>query len=214
MKRILGFSAIVFLLVATSACRSTYYAAWEKMGKYKRDLLKDDVQKVREDQQAAAEQFKDALTRLRELYHVEGGDLEKTYDRLKAEYDRSKSRADAVRTRIKNVEQVSSDLFKEWADEAKSISNSRLREDSELKLRETQRKYEALHAAMKRAEGSMDPVLNQLRDQVTYLKHNLNAQAIGALKLEAVDVEKEIQQLIQDMNASISEAESFIRTMP
>ena len=197
-----------------SGCRSTYYAAWEKLGKYKRDLLKDNVQKVRDDQQAATEQFKDALTRLRELYRFEGGDLEKVYDRLKAEYDRSTSRADAVKSRIKNVEQISSDLFAEWAQEAKTISNARLRADSEEKLRETQRKYDALHAAMKQAEGSMEPVLRQLRDQVTYLKHNLNAQAVGALKGEAVDVEREIQQLIHDMNSSIAEAEAFIRTMP
>ena len=184
------------------------------MGRYKRDLLKDNVQKAREDQQAAADQFKDALTRLRELYKVDGGDLEKTYDSLKVEYDRSNSRAEAVRSRIRKVEQISSDLFKEWADEAKTITNQHLREDSEQKLRETQRNNDDLHAAMKRAEASMDPVLTQLRDQVTYLKHNLNAQAIGALKGEAVDVEREIQKLIADMNVSIAQAEAFIRTMP
>jgi hypothetical protein len=214
MKRILGFGTLLACLLCVTGCRSTYYAAWEKLGKYKRDLLKDNVQKVREDQEAAADQFKDALTRLRELYKLEGGDLEKTYDSLKAEYDRSNSRAEAVRSRIRKVEQISSDLFKEWADEAKTISNPHLRDDSEQKLRETQHKYDDLHTAMKRAEASMDPVLTQLRDQVTYLKHNLNAQAIGALKGEAVDVEREIQKLIQDMNVSIAQAEAFIRSMP
>lgn len=214
MKRILGAAAVCAFLLLSTGCRSTYYAAWEQFGKHKRDLLKENVEKVRDDQQKAAEQFKDALTRLREMYRVDGGDLEKTYDKLKAELDRSKSRADAVRTRIKNVEQISSDLFAEWAQEAKTITNARLRADSEEKLRETQRKYGDLHAAMKRAEGSMDPVLAQLNDQVTYLKHNLNAQAIGALKGEAASVENEIQQLIKDMNASISQAEAFIKTLP
>ncbi|MFO1499723.1 MAG: DUF2959 family protein [Verrucomicrobiota bacterium] len=92
--------------------------------------------------------------------------------------------------------------------------NPRLRQDSEQKLRETQRKYEGLHTAMKRAEGSMEPVLVQFRDQVTYLKHNLNAQAIGALRGEVLDIEKEVQALIRDMNSSISEAESFLKTIP
>jgi hypothetical protein len=214
MKRILGLGSLAALLLCATACRSTYYATWEKFGKYKRDLLKENVEKARDDQQAAAEQFKDALTRLREMYHVEGGDLEKLYDRLKSEYDRSAARADSVRNRIRKVEQISSDLFAEWDKEAQTISNPRLRADSEMKLRETQQKYETLHSAMKRAESSMDPVLTQLRDQVTYLKHNLNAQAIGALKGEAIGVENEIQRLIQDMNSSISEAEAFIKTMP
>lgn len=214
MKRIVGVAVALLAIMTATACRSTYYAAWEKLGKYKRDLLKENVQKVRDDQQAATEQFKDALTRLRELYHFEGGDLEKMYNRLKAEYDRSTSRATAVHERIQKVEQISSDLFAEWDKEAQTISNPRLRADSQDKLRETQNKYEALHTAMKRAERSMDPVLAQLRDQVIYLKHNLNAQAVGALKGEAVDVEKEIQQLVRDMTASISEAERFIRTLP
>ena len=63
---------------------------------------------------------------------------------------------------------------------------------------------------MKRAESSMEPVLAQFRDQVLYLKHNLNAQAIGALRGETLDIEKEIQRLISDMNASIQEADRFI----
>ena len=213
MKRIAGAASLLLLFLSVTSCRSTYYATWEKFGKYKRDLLKENVQKARDDEQAAAEQFKDALTRLRELYHFQGGDLEKVYDRLKTEYDHSEARANAVHHRIKQVEQIASDLFAEWDQEAKTISNRRLRADSELKLRETQASYESLHEAMKRAERSMDPVLRQFRDQVVYLKHNLNAQAIGALKTEALDVDQDIQRLIQDMNASISEAESFIRTL-
>lgn len=214
MKRILGVVSILAVLLVSLGCRSTYYAAWEKLGKHKRDLLRDNVEQVRDDQQAATEQFKDALTQLRELYKFEGGDLEKTYDKLRAEYDQSNSRAETVKSRIGKVEQIASDLFAEWAEEAKTLTSPRLRQDSEQKLRDTQRKYDELHTAMKRAESSMEPVLVQLRDQVTYLKHNLNAQAIGALKGEVLDIEKEVQQLIRDMNASIAQAESFIKTLP
>ena len=57
----------------------------------------------------------------------------------------------------------------------------------------------------------MDPVLTRFHDQVLYLKHNLYAQAVGSLKGESADIEREIQRLIQDMNASISEADAFIR---
>jgi len=119
---------------------------------------------------------------LRELYHFEGGDLEKVYDRLKTEYDRSTSRANAVQSRIRKVEQISSDLFAEWDKEAKTITNPRLRADSELKLRETEQKYDVLHSSMKRAEASMEPVLTQLRDQVIYLKHNSMHRPLAHLK--------------------------------
>lgn len=205
---LLGFVASLLFL---TGCRSTYYATMEKFGVHKRDMLKENVEEARDEQKKATEQFKDALTRLRELYSIEGGELEKTYDRLKADFDRSEKRATAVRERIGKVETVAEDLFREWEKEIGEMESSKLASDSRSKLRSTREKYESLHAAMKRAEGSMEPVLKQFRDQVLYLKHNLNAQAIGALKGETLDIEKEIQQLIQDMNASIQQADSFIQ---
>lgn len=205
----LGFAAAV--LISSTGCRTTYYKAMERFGVYKRDILKDNVEEARDEQQKAAEQFRDALTRLREIYQVNGGDLEQMYDRLQSDFDKSESRAEAVRNRIKKVETVATDLFKEWEEEIGSMQNSRLAANSREKLRVTREKYDSLHAAMKRAESSMDPVLSQFHDQVLYLKHNLNAQAIGALKGESLDIEKEIQQLIKDMNASIQQADAFIQ---
>jgi hypothetical protein len=201
------------IVVCLTGCRSAYYSAWEKFGKHKRDLLKENVEKVRDDQQAAAEQFKDALTRLKELYGFQGGDLEKIYNRLNADYQRSSQQAETVRNRIGKVEQIAADLFKEWETEIGSIQSPNLRSSSRDKLVETKRKYESLHGAMKRAERSMEPVLAQFRDQVLYLKHNLNAQAIGALKGEVGDIEKEIGKLIKEMNNAIAEADAFIQTL-
>ena len=51
------------------------------------------------------------------------------------------------------------------------------------------------------------------RDQVLYLKHNLNAEAIGALKVEATSIQADISKLIEEMNASINQADTFIRTL-
>ena len=206
--QILGLITFVFF---GAGCRTTYYSTMEKFGVHKRDILKENVEEARDEQQKAAEQFKDALTRLRELYNINGGDLEKTYDRLKADFDLSEKRANAVRERIGKVETVAGDLFKEWEKEIGEMESSNLASQSRQKLQATRGKYETLHAAMKRAEASMEPVLKQFRDQVLYLKHNLNAAAIGALKGETLDIEKEIQQLIKDMNVSIQQADSFIK---
>jgi hypothetical protein len=60
----------------------------------------------------------------------------------------------------------------------------------------------------------MDPVLGKLHDYVLALKHSLNAQAVAALKGESVNIQAEIGRLIEEMNASISRADEFIKTMP
>ena len=213
MKR-LALPIAALLAVTLVSCSSAYYAAWEQLGFQKRHLLKKAVAAARDEQKEAGEQFKDALTRLKELYGFEGGKLESTYNALKRDYDSSIDRAERVRKRIRDVEKVSSDLFEEWEKEIKQISSDRLRDDSRAQLRDTRRRYDELHTALKRAERSMEPVLTRFRDHVLYLKHNLNAQALGALKTEANAIQNEIGKLISEMNRSVAEANAFIKAMP
>ncbi len=196
-----------------SGCKSAYYAAYEKVGVYKRDLLKKRVTAARDDQQEAQQQFKDALTRLKEITKYDGGQLEKAYNSLKSEYDDCVSKADSVRTRIKDVETVAADLFQEWEKEIAEIGTPSLRESSRAQLTATRERYNELHKALKSAEQSMTPVLSQFHDYVLFLKHNLNAQAIASLKGETTNIQKEITQLIDQMNRSIARADEFIKTL-
>ncbi len=200
--------------LAVSGCRSVYYSAWEKMGKQKRDLLQTKVRQVRDDQKEATQELKDALTRLQEMYGFQGGELEKRYRALQKDYDQAVVKADTVRKRIRDMDQVASDLFTEWEKEAQSISSGALRENSRAQLRETRRRYDQLFAANKKAEQSMEPVLVKFRDYVLSLKHNLNAQAIGALQGEASKIQIDVSRLIEEMNASIRQAEEFIKANP
>ncbi len=40
-----SLAAIVVLIFLVTGCQTTYYAVWEKLGKEKRHLLKDNVEK-------------------------------------------------------------------------------------------------------------------------------------------------------------------------
>ena len=194
-------------------CQTTYYTFWEQFGKEKSHLLKEQVEKAQSAQREATEQFKDVLTRLKVMYGVEGGELEEFYNRLKADYEESEKRADDVRSRIEKVEEIATDLFSEWEKEIQEISSSQLRSKSKESLRATIERYARLQTAMTKAEGSMEPVLKRLKDYVLYLKHNLNAQAVGALKGEVNNIEVEVGRLIKDMGKSIDEADRFLKSL-
>jgi hypothetical protein len=207
------FVMAVVCLTAISGCRSTYYAAYEKFGVYKRDLLKKRVTEARDSQKQAQEQFKDALTRLKEITKFDGGELERAYKSLKSEYDGCVSQAETVHKRIREVETVSGDLFAEWEKEIQQIGTPSLRESSREKLEVTRRRYEDMHRALTSAEQSMAPVLSKFKDYVLYLKHDLNAQAIASLKGEATNIQGEISRLIESMNLSITRADEFVKNM-
>ena len=201
------------LILQTTGCTSVYYAAYEKVGVYKRDLLKKRVIEARDDQKEAQVQFKDALTRLKEITKFDGSQAESAYRSLKSEYDDCVKQADAVHSRIRAVESVSTDLFAEWEKEIGEISTPSLRDASRQQLVDTKQKYSELHTALVSAEQTMPPVLRQFNDYVLYLKHNLNAQAIASLKGEATNIQTEIGKLLESMNKSIARADEFVKTM-
>jgi len=211
--RLLSSGLLCSLFLLSIGCRSAYYSAWEKFGVHKRDLLKERVEDARDEQKAAGEEFKDAMTRLKQLYAFDGGQLEKSYSSLQGEYDDCAARATAVRKRIKEMETVAADLFSEWEKEIDEISTPSLKDGSRKQLAATRERYKGLSAALNNAANSMTPVLTKFKDHVLYLKHNLNAQAIASLKGEAANIQVEISNLIGEMNTSISKADEFIKTL-
>lgn len=214
MKSILLRSFVVVAsAVALTGCSSIYYGTMEKFGVHKRDIMVDRVEEARDAQQDAKKQFANALEQFKSVVNIKGGDLEAKYNKLNAEYERSVSRAQAVHDRIAAVENVSDALFSEWKSEIKQYDSDALRRSSQQKLDETKAKYVHLIAAMKKAASRIDPVLKPLHDQVLFLKHNLNAQAIASLNDELISVQTNVDSLVKDMESAIAEADSFIKTM-
>jgi hypothetical protein len=70
-----------------------------------------------------------------------------------------------------------------------------------------------LIASMTRAQERVEPVLEPLRDRVLFLKHNLNARALGALTKELDGVTQNVEALLADLQKSIAEADAFIAEM-
>jgi hypothetical protein len=198
MRRTLTSLSLVVGCLALSGCSSAYFGAMEKLGYHKRDILVSRVEKARDSQQDAKEQFKTALERFEEVVAFEGGELESRYKKLDSELQRSEKSATAVRDRIASVEKVGGALFDEWEKELKNYSSDSLRRSSEQKLRNTKSRYEKLVFSMHEAESKLEPVLMPFRDQVLFLKHNLNAKAISSLQEESYKIESNVRELVAD----------------
>ncbi|MCW8879376.1 MAG: DUF2959 domain-containing protein [Kangiellaceae bacterium] len=203
----------LFLSSILSGCQSAYYGALEKVGIHKRDVLVSRVEKTRDSQEDAKQQFQSALEQFKGVVHFDGGKLESVYSRLNDEYTSAEEAAEEVSNRINDVESVSEALFDEWEDELAEYSSAALKRQSRQKLTETKRHYARMIKSMRRAESSMQPVLNILKDQVLFLKHNLNAKAVSSIKNELRVIETDVSTLITQMNTSIDEANDFIKSM-
>jgi hypothetical protein len=209
----LALLIVVPALPSAAGCDRIYYGTMQKFGVEKRDILVKRVREARKSQQEAKEEFQSALDKFRSVIEVEGSPLEDKYNTLNKELERSESRANQVRDRVAAVRDVSKDLFKEWEKELKQYSNATLRAESQRELNETRRRADKLIDAMTRAEQRIDPVLRPLRDRVLFLKHHLNAQAIGALDKELLSVRSNVDSLVADLERAIAEADAFAQQM-
>lgn len=206
-------TALAAGLALLAGCESAYYGAWEKVGVHKRDILVDRVENAAEAQEEAKEEFRSALEKFSSVVNVPPSELKDTYEALADAFDDAQSRADEVSERIDSVEDVSEDLFEEWESEIKQISNGRLRAASAEQLQRSKGQYDELIRSMRRAESKMPPVLTAFQDQVLFLKHNLNAQAIASLEGELGMIQTNVAALIQDMETSIARSQAFIEDM-
>jgi hypothetical protein len=201
------------LLPALAGCQTAYYKTMETFGYEKRDILVDRVESARDQQEDAKEQFTSALEQFKTVVAFDGGDLEDMYDKLDRDYQRSEKAAAAVSGRIESVDKVANALFEEWEDELDEYENAELRDASEKQLEMTRDRYAQMLEAMRKAEATMPPVLSAMKDQVLFLKHNLNAQAVASIQGTAEGIRRDIESLIKEMQASIDEANAFIDEM-
>lgn len=201
---------VILSLVSISGCESTYYAAMEKVGQHKRDILVDRVENANDAQQEAQQEFSDALTHLTSLIDFDGDELNKQYEISKTHFEQSTEAAELVSERIRSIEKVAMALFEEWQEEINLYSSTTLKNQSQSKLEATKSRYRKLIKVMHNAENRMPPVLSALQDNVLFLKHNLNAKAVGALEGEFKNIKRDVQRLINDMNVAIKQSNEFI----
>ena len=213
MRSLLKVTVAAVVVVVSSGCATAKFNALEKVGIHKRDILVSNVEDTRDAQKEAQEQFQDALQRFEQVVTVEDTELKKAYNQLNDEYEDSVDAAQDVSDEIADVQEVAEALFEEWKEENTIYTDAVLRGNSESKLADTQSRYQEMLRSMKDAEASMEPVLSTMRDNVLYLKHNLNAQAVGSLQTTFNELEGDIGILIERMNQSIERSNDFIANL-
>jgi hypothetical protein len=212
MKRTFTLGVLGVLLIL-AGCSSAYYEVMQKLGKEKRDILVQRIKEAKKDQEQTKQQLQTTMESFQALTGFEGGDLEKSYKKLNGEYERAEGEANKLSDKIKSIDQVSNDLFAEWQKEIDEMQSKQLKQRSQAMLRDAKTRQAVYMKAMHATEEKMAPVLAAFRDQVLFLKHNLNARAIGSLKATSSKISGDVDTLIQSIDNSMAEADLLISTL-
>jgi len=211
--QILRLAAVLAVFAGLTGCASVQYSALEKVGIHKRDILVDRVEDARDAQADTRENLVSAYEELSSLIGHEGGELEKKYEQLSESVDDASDATEELDEQLEAIDRVSADLFEEWEAELDLYTSQNLRADQEKKLGLARRQYSEMRARMQKARDRVDPVMAVLSDNVLFLKHSLNAQALSALRGQAATLENQVDALIRDMQLAIDEADAFISRM-
>jgi hypothetical protein len=211
MRRIT--TALLLFSLCAAGCTTFYYKTMQKLGREKRDILVSRVKDSKKDQEQAKEQIKTTMETFQELTGFQGGSLEKSYKKLNDEYERAQSQANKFHDRVNSIDQVSNDLFSEWQKEINQMGNAKLKSRSATLLRDARERQAVYMRSMRKTEDQMTPVLNSFRDQALFLKHNLNAKAIGSLKNTSTKINTDVTSLLKSLDNSIQEADRLITSL-
>ncbi|NOT12311.1 MAG: DUF2959 domain-containing protein [Methylococcaceae bacterium] len=202
----LGFVKRLF----SKQIRSAYFNARESIGDHKRSIVVHQVEQACTSLQETRDEFQDALKHLKTLASIDDTSMDHRYNLLNRQYLYCRAKSENVSHKIRAIENVSEALFLEWEKELNEYSSKSLRNSSKLQLKMARQNYTRLIKSMQNAENKIQPVLLAFKDQVLYLKHNLNARAIAALQHEFVVIGIDISQLIHAMEQTITEASLFV----
>lgn len=93
------------------------------------------------------------------------------------------------------------------------MENRKLKQQSAAMLRQSRLQEAGYIKSMRQTEARMTPVLTAFHDQVTFLKHNLNARAIGSLKGTSAKISTDVDVLLSSLDGSIAQADALIQSL-
>jgi Protein of unknown function (DUF2959) len=204
---------LIAVTLLVTGCTTAYYKTMQTLGKEKRDILVQRIKDAKKDQDQTKQQLQTTMESFQALTGFQGGSLEKSYKRLNSDYESANSQAGKLHDKIQSIDQVSNDLFKEWQGEIAAMGNAKLKAQDTVMLRNAKTRQATYMRAMRRTEDQIAPVLKAFRDQVLFLKHNLNSRAIGSLKATTAGLQGDVADLIQSIDASSQEADKLISSL-
>jgi hypothetical protein len=195
----------VAALVGTTAVRAQQDAGVKQV----EQLVKKSGSTV----QAIAEtklQLQKTMDVYNSLMSTDEKNMKGNYKKLQQEMDATaKKRAD-IKLRADEMNAEAQTLFKSWGDSAAAIQSADLRQRSQERLDKTKASFAEIGTVGQKAVDLYDPFMKALQDQVTYLGHDLNTQAVQSLQADAAKMNEKAQTLMKSIDDTISVANKNI----
>ena len=221
MKKITVRLALLYILISAaslflSGCQtmqSAYDSTREMLGIQKRDIMLGEVEDARQSLEEVKAQVQTAMEKFSTVLNSKEGKLEEKYKTLKSEYEKTEKKAGDIQKSIDSVIRAAESLFAEWEAELNQYHSENLRSGSEQRMQEAKNQNTQFINAMTLANEKAGPVLAAFSDLVLFSRHNLNSESAESLMIELDAAVEKVASFIQEIDASIGEADAFVNLL-
>jgi ABC-type transporter Mla subunit MlaD len=139
--------------------------------------------------------------------------LKDAYEDLNKDVANSEKKVVEGRPKVDEMNTEAEAYFTAWKQSATEITNADLRKRSEERLADAQARFQKISAAGKDARQSFDTLMKDVKDQSTFLGHDLNASAITALKPDAAKFNTRANTVFGKVDGVTKMCEEYIASM-
>lgn len=108
------------------------------------------------------------------------------------------------------MQRAATPVFDQWQKDIATIQGERLRQRGETNLAVARARYDAILAAATPSLQGFDAYARSLRDQATFLAHDLTATALDDLQAEHKVVRETARKLDRDLDVCIGAAAAYV----
>jgi DNA repair exonuclease SbcCD ATPase subunit len=175
-------------------------------------LIQGAEELIKETGKARAE-IEKTMTSYNALFQDDVADLKKAYKDVEKGIDRTEKQRENVQKKIGEVRQEADAYFGSWGQSLQQISDQSLRKRSEERMNATKRDFDGVLASVDEARKEYEPFLANVRDQWTYMGHDLNPAGIQSLEADAKKLNTRADELYQKIDASMKKASDYVASL-
>jgi Protein of unknown function (DUF2959) len=203
---------VVFALVAAAAALQATPVAAQAGPEQTTKFLKTVEGTVKAIGESRAQLQKTVAT-YNSITEMTATDLKGAYKDLNKDVEGSEKKVVEGRPKVDEMNTAAEGYFAAWKASAAAISDPDLRKRSEERLADAQARFAKIAVAGKDARQSFDTLMTDVKDQSTFLGHDLNANAIATLKPNAAKFNDRANTVFTKVDGVTKMFEEYIASM-
>jgi chaperonin cofactor prefoldin len=161
----------------------------------------------------ARTEIEKTMTSYNALFAEDVTDLKESYKDVEKGIARTEKQRENVQKKLGEVRQEAEAYFSSWGQSLQQIGDESLRKRSEERMNATKRDFDGVLASIEEARKEYEPFLANLKDQWTYMGHDLNPAGVKSLAADAKKLNTRADELYEKIEASMKKAADYVASL-